>query len=116
LNRSHRDFEAPIVGVGQNEQRPTSGDVHLHIDPTIIQSDHPKLYADCEGLNGGNSPPQSLAAAAKYSTKKMLQRLAKNVRLYWRGSEDAGREFIVSNLFSRMLYTFSDVVVFVWEF
>ncbi|KEZ46452.1 hypothetical protein SAPIO_CDS0780 [Scedosporium apiospermum] len=92
LNRSHRDFEAPIVGVGQNEQRPTSGDVHLHIDPTIIQSDHPKLYADCEGLNGGNSPPQSLAAAAKYSTKKMLQRLAKNVRLYWRGSEDAGHQ------------------------
>ncbi|KAI4641434.1 uncharacterized protein J4E78_010406 [Alternaria triticimaculans] len=39
------------------EHTPTSADVHLYADPMSTDSRTPLLYADCEGLEGGENPP-----------------------------------------------------------
>ncbi|TIA13191.1 hypothetical protein D6C80_06414 [Aureobasidium pullulans] len=44
-------FDTPVVGAVGNTS-PTSTDVHLYVDPPTADSDHPILYADCEGLEG----------------------------------------------------------------
>lgn len=114
----------PIVGpVGSNV--PTSGDVHLYADPHSAASDNPILYADCEGLNGGNREP----LGAKFRKKERVAKggrigsFERNVQKIFHTSEreitwattnaKRRREFAVSHMYPRLLYTFSDVVVFV---
>ena len=46
----------PVVG-SVNHSVPTSGDVHLYSDPTTYNTNIPILYADCEGLSGGETEP-----------------------------------------------------------
>jgi hypothetical protein len=46
----------PVVGVSGREV-PTSEDVHLYVDPATFFSTTPLLYADCEGLDGGEREP-----------------------------------------------------------
>lgn len=110
--------ESPIVGSFENAQRATSGDVHLYPDPASYDSESPILYADCEGLFGGETEPLSHTAAGKYMWSKMKQfaQFAKDaIELKWTGHDKKKgiRQYIVENLYSRLLYTFSDVVVFV---
>ena len=113
MHKKHRDCEAPVVGVSRHEQRPTSGDVHLYADPISIKTQFPKLSADCEGLNGGDNAPQNQLAAARTGTRKLLASFTDNVKsLFWK-NPGVGREAIVSTLYSRLLYTVSDVVMFV---
>jgi hypothetical protein len=52
-------FESPVAGSGKNDKSPTSGDVHLYIDPLAALTSYPVLYADCEGLDGGEIPPRA---------------------------------------------------------
>jgi hypothetical protein len=52
----------PVVASPGSDISPTSGDVHLYADPKTCFGQHPLLYADCEGLDGGESLPMS----AKY--------------------------------------------------
>lgn len=40
--------------------QPTSANVHLYADPITIHTDNPFLFADCEGLNGGNDSPAAV--------------------------------------------------------
>jgi hypothetical protein len=56
-------FPSPVVGSIRNENVPTSGDVHLYADPRWYFDECPMLYADCEGLEGGelNHPTGSTA-------------------------------------------------------
>lgn len=68
-----------------NGRLPTTKDVHLYADPKTYNTQTPVLYADCEGLNSG--------WAVTSETKK--------------------RDDAVMRLYPRVLYTFSDVVVFV---
>lgn len=60
-------FSSPVVG-SVNDNIPTTGDVHLYADPGTYLSESPMLYADCEGLDGGDNLPQgaryALAEAA----------------------------------------------------
>jgi hypothetical protein len=49
-------FPAPVTG-RINDLVPTSGDVHLYSDPQTYSDEDPILYADCEGLNGGEKLP-----------------------------------------------------------
>ncbi|KAI1451305.1 hypothetical protein F4805DRAFT_463936 [Annulohypoxylon moriforme] len=108
---------------------PTSGDVHLYAAPHAHAAGPPhlSLYADCEGFNGGDQP---LANKAKRSvlakmreviqtkTTESLSR-AKDVLSFLRGIHafplgfESTREEAVKNLFPRLLYNFSDVVVYV---
>lgn len=52
-------FSSPLVG-SVNDNIPVSADVHLYADPETFLTDTPLLYADCEGLEGGESPPKSV--------------------------------------------------------
>jgi len=108
---------------------PTSGDVHLYSDPKTSSSDNPLLYADCEGLAGGEREP--MGAKSKLLKRKnensdnarRTNSFQKNLRkihltsereITWATTtEKQSREFAVTHLYPRLLYTFSDVVVFV---
>lgn len=65
LTTNSRQGPVPVVG-SVNHSVPTSGDVHLYSDPRTYFTDFPILYADCEGLAGGEIEP--MAAKAKRET------------------------------------------------
>jgi len=111
LLTSLRRFNTPVVG-DINATKPTSGDVHLYADPTTFPSSTPMLYADCEGLEGSEEDP--LARSAYTDGSGQRQRQAIRHKLNWAdGKERSKREYAVLHLYPRLLYTFSDVVVFV---
>lgn len=117
---SGRSLNYPVPVVGSiNDDGPTSGDVHLYADPGTSNTNRPILYADCEGLQGGESLP---GAARSARTRGMPSALrgkvgktqASSSNIQWANSpETKKREFAVMELYPRLLYTFSDVVVFV---
>ncbi|KAF9892309.1 hypothetical protein FE257_002086 [Aspergillus nanangensis] len=119
---TNKDAQVPVVGSVKNQDLPTSGDVHLYSDPDSAKTDTPILYADCEGLDGGEREP--MGVRSKRMRKKLpANRIPEEVRirqnasdryLLWATSEKTqSREYIVRNLYPRLLYTFSDTIVFV---
>ena len=54
--RDNESFPSPVVGAAGLDL-PTSGDLHLYSDPQTSKSDNPTLFADCEGLEGGERVP-----------------------------------------------------------
>lgn len=117
---SGRSLNYPVPVVGSiNDDGPTSGDVHLYADPGTSNTNRPILYADCEGLQGGESLPgaaRSARARGKPSALrgKVGKPQASSTNIQWANSpETKKREFAVMELYPRLLYTFSDVVVFV---
>jgi energy-coupling factor transporter ATP-binding protein EcfA2 len=126
-------FPSPVVGSITNGNVPTSGDVHLYSDPTTYHSEYPMLLADCEGLEGGENTPISAQYREKAATthegknkekdrhktsskpKLITKSLnAKQRILTWANCpEKSKRQHAVTELYPRLLYTFSDVVVFV---
>ncbi|KAL3422515.1 hypothetical protein PVAG01_06671 [Phlyctema vagabunda] len=124
-------FPSPVTG-SINDNIPTSGDVHLYSDPATYISDKPILYADCEGLDGGENIPRGARfkirddaappASRSHSShndpnfRKKLRKATHSTQrdLAWANSpETRKREYAVTQLYPRLLYTFSDVVVFV---
>lgn len=122
---SGETFDTPVVGtIGSSA--PTSTDVHLYLDPFTADSDHPILYADCEGLEGGERDPvgarfkrdverharqhaQGEQSLFDYMPRHVAERELRWANATWRRS----REYAVSQLYPRLLYTFSDAIVFV---
>jgi len=119
----------PVVG-SPDESIPTSGDVHLYVDPKSHLTDYPLLYADCEGLEEGEREPIAIFAKKEDSrghehdrSERRTGSFAKKLRrkhhssqreISWADNEERRcREFFVTNLYPRLLYTFSDVIVFV---
>ena len=123
-SQNTKDQATPVVGA-TGQDVPTSGDVHLYPDPQTFESDMPILYADCEGLEGGEREP--IATRFKRKEKKSKigrvdsfeKKMAKNPHtsereITWADTNaKRSREFAVTHLYPRLLYTFSDVVVFV---
>ncbi|KAK6502557.1 hypothetical protein TWF506_003137 [Arthrobotrys conoides] len=126
-------WETPVVqSAACFSTIPTSGDVHLFCDPHTCSTDsrHPILYADCEGLEGGERTPLGSRTLKREKFRKIVSELrdarsrlsrrnkaskqSSRRELRW-ATDDATkrREFIVSELYPRILFTFSDVVVFV---
>lgn len=123
-------FPSPVTG-SINDNLPTSGDVHLYSDPTTYSSAIPMLYADCEGLNGGENVPRGArfknrddsTSNASLSNSRIDPSIRKKIRkkahssqrdITWATTpETRKREYAVTQLYPRLLYTFSDVVVFV---
>lgn len=105
-------FPVPVPGL-VGDTVPTTGDVHLYPDPGTYYAQKPILYADCEGLTGGENTPRGMASQLiNDKAKKGKNKLRK--RISWANNpKTQSREFAVSSLFPRILYTFSDVVVFV---
>lgn len=134
------NFQSPMTS-GRNDRVPTTGDVHLYADPSTFESATPRLYADCEGFDGGETIPRGLrhrgngredhgfnynqALGPKRSSlrsplhvegKKKFKRSRHSAHhnILWSGTENSKkREFSVLHLYPRLLYTFSDTVVFV---
>lgn len=109
-------FRVPVVGSPVHDSVPTSGDVHLYADPLTFAEDGPIFFADCEGLEGGErSPIGSQSCRRRFSWEPADSRAKGQSRwLEWaRTEETRRREFAVSVLYPRILYAFSDCVVFV---
>jgi hypothetical protein len=70
------------------------------------------LYADCEGLNAGERIPVAhsvLSSKPGLAVRHMVNR--RKVR--WAVSDERKtRQFAIMHMYPRLLYTFSDVVVF----
>ncbi|KAK4551312.1 hypothetical protein LTR86_011241 [Recurvomyces mirabilis] len=113
------EFPSPVVGSIAHDSEPTSGDVHLYADPSTCERQHPILYADCEGLEGGERLP--MGSRPRRRTRGISgeddPRPGPSSRMHaieWAENEDCRRrEFAVATLYPRLLYTFSDCVVFV---
>ncbi len=125
LSIENRDcFPTPVVG-SLGLDVPTSGDVHLYSDPLTSTSNNPILYADCEGLEGGERNPIGARLKRKDKPSKVgrvgsfeqeVQRIhhTSEREITWANTNaKQSREYAVTNLYPRLLYTFSDVVVFV---
>ena len=124
-------FPSPVPGSVNDDNVPVSANVHLYADPESFLTDAPILYADCEGLEGGERAPKaeafksqeralepgisrrgSLETKVRRKLRKKGHRVARN--LSWAtGKDKSKREYAVTELYPRLLYTFSDVVVFV---
>lgn len=124
---SSESFATPVVGSVKDQHAPTSGDVHLYVDAKSRSSVTPILYADCEGLDGGEREPfsarykkHSRRFAGTGNTSSFERKSATYIRytsereITWATTPvTRSREFAVTHLYPRLLYTFSDVVVFV---
>jgi hypothetical protein len=117
------NFASPVVGIS-GHHIPTSEDVHLYLDPSTAFTEEPILYADCEGLDGGEREPlgatfrkrrQNSTAPSQNSEESSFKAQYSSERsLAWTDSPARRtRHFAVSNLYPRLLFTFSDVIVFV---
>lgn len=113
-------FETPVVGaVGRDVA--TSEDVHLYLDPDSSESQAPLLFADCEGLEGGERDPVAARLKRKMASSHPQDNAASGNRkptsereLIWADTpKKQSRDFAVAHLYPRLLYTFSDVIVFV---
>ena len=61
------DFSTPIPG--PTKGLPNSADVHLYADISTLHTQSPFLFADCEGLDGGNAQPLAAKIKQKLSEK-----------------------------------------------
>jgi energy-coupling factor transporter ATP-binding protein EcfA2 len=120
---------SPVVGmIGKDV--PTSEGVHLYSDPQTVYSESPILYADCEGLEGGERLPVAASFRAHRQSYHVDHSLSSETHhdfgefsrakygpdreIMWSDSPSRQtRQFAVSNLYPRLLYTFSDTIVFV---
>lgn len=117
--------EVPVVGSTLHTDLPTSGDVHLYPDLNTFEGNSPIFYADCEGLNGGERQPMGAkkpkANTSNPRTHSFTQHLRKQHHtsereIMWATTaETTSREYHVRHLYPRLLFTFSDVIVFVMK-
>jgi patatin-like phospholipase/acyl hydrolase len=114
-------FPSPVVGSASHEYQPTSANVHLYADPRSISDTScsmPLFFADCEGLDAGEKTPraETVRRSAQNQEQSLPTRLdwGRKRTLAWAETDEMrARQFIVKQLYPRILYTFSDVVVFV---
>ena len=124
-DRTSTNKPHPVPVPGRiNDSIPTTGNVHLYEDPATFKSGMPIIYADCEGMSGGEAAPSGLREVERDDEDdeapdaSMVQHPQGGVRLRneirWAQTPHMQtREYAVTTLFPRILYTFSDVVVFV---
>ncbi|KAJ2975876.1 hypothetical protein NUW58_g8238 [Xylaria curta] len=110
-------YYSPVTSSNQ-DRIATTGDVHLYADPSTLHATSPLLFVDCEGLNGGEAAPkqlrQSQDTVSSHSATNYSRRYATPRKIQWAQTpQTQKREFAVSQLYPRILYTFSDVVIFV---
>lgn len=124
---------APVIGRSSSAV-PTSADVHLYLSPETKLTKRPILYADCEGFEGGERNPIAANALAaeqngtnqapkdpkrpqamrklSQSTKRLLKWASHDSKSYETTSK---RGYAVSEMYPRIFYAFSDVIVFVLD-
>lgn len=118
---STHHFKTPAVRDSGSYQS-TSSNVHLYADPQTYLTQSPILYAECEDIDGDEIPTEmEKSPAGASASSEPLSHASQSLEL---GSHDiiwskipwkAGawnRKEITRILFPRILYIFSDVVVF----
>lgn len=115
FNNKVKSIETPVVGSLEQLDTPTSSDVHLFPDPSTASDTRPCLYADCEGLDGGNKDPVAISAEkmGRDAHRRRQKIKGKIVKLKWAGEQQCSRGWMVKNFYPRILFTFSDVVCYV---
>jgi hypothetical protein len=111
-------FPSPVVGSLGNENEPTSGEVHLYADSATHNHDRPILYADCEGFEGGEKAPlgsrSRMYGGPTHPLESQAEDSVRTRQIRWATTDERRkREYAVTSLYPRLLYTFSDCVVFV---
>ncbi|KAI1325062.1 FabD/lysophospholipase-like protein [Xylariaceae sp. FL0255] len=124
-------FIGETVTSSKYDYIPTTGDVHLYADPSSFFGNSPLLLADCEGLNGGEALPKALrrdstmksrslrsitvsTSPLSNTTTRLTSVHSSHRSIVWAKSpRTRKREYTVQYLYPKILYTFSDVVVFV---
>jgi len=119
-------YSTPVIG-SRTAHLPTSEDVHLYLDPRTASTKRPILLADCEGLDGGDREPVGAKLKAQFRKEDeqvarnndgffKRQRVAYECELRWsitNESKTRSRGFAATHVYPRLLYAFSDVIVFV---
>ncbi|KAI2616839.1 FabD/lysophospholipase-like protein [Hypoxylon sp. NC1633] len=112
------NYYAPVTS-SSHDRISTTGDVHLYAEPSTLYSNEPLLLVDCEGLSGGEAIPKQLRQRSRGpssadSDDPEPNRHCITRTIQWADTpQTQKREFAVGHLYPRILYTFSDVVVFV---
>ncbi|KAI0437961.1 hypothetical protein F4803DRAFT_565654 [Xylaria telfairii] len=110
-------YYSPVTSSNQ-DRISTTGDVHLYADPSTLYATNPLLFVDCEGLSGGEAAPKQLRQLqdlpSSHPAVNYHRRYAAPRKIEWAQTpQTQKREFAVSQLYPRILYTFSDCVIFV---
>ncbi|KAI5782162.1 acyl transferase/acyl hydrolase/lysophospholipase [Pyronema domesticum] len=114
-SENSQPFRTPVIGNLSELDTPTSSDVHLFPDPATRESKRPLLFADCEGLEGGNKLPIAARAVmriGKFGTNLKGKRI-QELRMKWATGEQRSRAWMVRKFYPRILFTFSDCVCYV---
>ncbi|KAI1103045.1 FabD/lysophospholipase-like protein [Jackrogersella minutella] len=112
------NYYAPVTS-SSHDRISTTGDVHLYADPSNLYGSHPLLLVDCEGLSGGEAIPKQLRQCPQGPSRTDSDDIGNGRhcltrKIAWADTPyTQKREFAVGQLYPRILYTFSDVVVFV---
>lgn len=116
------NYHRPVAGL-PGKDIPTSEDVHLYLDPESSLSTNPILYADCEGIDGGAREPMATTFRHKREASEIeqfnnrepaaIQSSTKRELLWAKTPLEQTRQFVVARFYPRVLFTFSDVVIFV---
>ncbi|EXK77612.1 hypothetical protein FOQG_17687 [Fusarium oxysporum f. sp. raphani 54005] len=54
--RSQKQYRVPVQGAAEDGFESTSSDVHLFADPHTSSTEVPRLFVDCEGFSGTDTP------------------------------------------------------------
>lgn len=133
-NEEHSNTPMTVPVVGERKSSiPTSSDVHLYHDPIGDRAtpETPLLFADCEGFEGADrssaarivaQATEALAAGEPQWNEEVRRWVNILVRstlrtfkrpLSWSQSVNGHRQEALKQLFPRLLYNVSDVVVYV---
>ncbi|KAL4744534.1 hypothetical protein BDW72DRAFT_199493 [Aspergillus terricola var. indicus] len=96
----------PIPGIKAFSTRPTSSDVHLYHDTATIDTARPILFADSEGLLGGNQTPFA-------SSIESIAGIARKIISWKESTHEITRKYCVEHIYPRILYAFSEVLCYV---
>lgn len=124
-NDKQTSYSTPVIG-SRTAHLPTSEDVHLYLDPRTASTDRPILLADCEGLDGGDREPVGARLALKFRKEDeqsarnndeffKRKRVVYDCPLQWsvKDGKAGSRGTAVTQVYPRLLYAFSDVIVYV---
>ncbi|KAL7755626.1 hypothetical protein ACKLNR_014153 [Fusarium oxysporum f. sp. zingiberi] len=112
-------FRTPAVGAA-GSLNSTSSNVHLYADPETFLTDRPMLYVDCEGMDGDEIPAgmryKQDSNGVDFEYAQSFTHINTQKIQWGEKMEDRNqltRKYVTKTLFPRILYIFSDVVVYI---
>jgi hypothetical protein len=113
----------PIPGIKAFSTRPTSSDVRLYLETATIDTARLILFADSEGLLGGNQTPfassiESIAGIARYPPsphvrKPLADKKSRKIIPWKELKHEISRKYCVEHIYPQILYAFGEVLCYV---